>query len=286
MSHTNNRTQILYTSALMSMFIVAGSIIKAPFYDVKGANILSLLISGVVFVVAVPFISKALSYLFCTDKRNVLIKSLFLITSGSCLFVFFYSFFEYTKFVSDIMLPRGNRICIAVVFAVCIFCALASKTDAVLKFALISAVAVSAAFVVLFLLSAKNFNIRNIISFRDMYEFSFEGTLTYFLRVFLPALISAVYLILQGEKRFSHFAVGALWGFLLVLVCIFDSVLSFGFSLSSRLLYPYIEDISTVTVGSIFTRMDALAYFAFFAAYLVKCSVSLRFVFLLLKHSR
>ena len=125
-------------------------------------------------------------------------------------------------------------------------------------------------------MSAKTFDLKNLSGALRLSGFSISDTGVYFLNLVLPSI--AVLFFCMTDSGVS--ALGALCGVsagaLFCAVAVLDSVLSFGLSLAAKLSYPYIDDISTVTAGSLFTRMDGFAYFTFFACYVLKCAVCIK----------
>ena len=97
------------------------------------------------------------------------------------------------------------------------------------------------------------------------------------MKMVLPTVIAIAFIGSSGDtipRRTA--ALSFALGVVLTFTVVFDGILSFGLPLAAKLEYPYIDDISTVNVGSLFTRMDAFAYFAFFNCYIIKCAVCLK----------
>ena len=184
------------------------------------------------------------------------------------------AFSEYTDFIYGAVMTRADMWVIKAVFAFCVYFFAVSKKTAIYKFSLLAAVLASTVFIILFFLSAKTFDTHNLRGVFSITDFSLAQTADYFVKMFLPTVLCIMF-IGKSDKKLSVFSaiLGALYSIVLCLVVILDSVLSFGLPFAAKLSYPYISDISTVTVGSLFTRMDGFAYFAFFACYIVKCGV-------------
>lgn len=283
MSKTKSRRELLYTLSAVSLFLISGGLIKAPFGGNNIGNPLSFLISGALFIITAIALTKLFYYLFSLKKRNLTLKIVYGTFAAVLIAFAFYTFKEYVTFVYDIILPRTPKVFIAIVFAACVFFFIFTDRLPILKFSVISATAATLIFFAFFILSIKNFNNKNIFSSVDFnVTHSLKEIGKYYLTMFLPALIPIAFLSVKSKLSPISTAIGAGWGFLLCIICIADSVLSFGYALACRLDYPYIEDISTITVGSLFTRMDGFAYFAFFPAYLICCAITLKLAIFLL----
>ena len=280
------RREILLSTALISMFITASGLIKAPFSAYDYGNPLAILIAGLILAFILILMNKPIKSIWSFKGNGVLIKGLYILIAALLVLAAFFTAKEHTKFIYDIVLPRTSRFLIAAVFLACVFVFSLSESKALLKFSLISAFAVSLIFVVLFLLSVKNFSFKNVFyGVNTDAKLLIKDTLNYFLTMFLPALISLMFLSERGEVSAGSLLSGVSFGLFLISVCVLDSILSFGSVFATRLKYPYIDDISTVTVGSLFTRMDGFSYFAFFAAYLIKGAVCVRLAISILRRA-
>lgn len=257
------------SASLFTAFISANGLILIPF----GQSLLPFvfaLLSGAIFLplslLLFRFLPKEKRSKFITVLA-VTLAVLSFIVAGICAG-------EYCLFIYRAVLTRANMWVIKSVFALCVFLLAASKTSAIYKFAFLSAVFSAAVFFVLFFMSSKTFDTKKLSGVFSLNEFSLPVFLKYLLVLIIPAFAAVLFCALT-DNGISPLRVlfGTAAGGIFSLIVLFDTVLSFGLPLAAKLDYPYIDDISTVTAGSLFTRMDGFAYFAFFAAYILKCAV-------------
>ena len=255
--------------SLFAAFISANGLILIPFGKSLLPFVFALLL-GVIFLPLSLFLFRFLP----KEKRNIFITVsavvlavLSFLAAGVCAG-------EYSLFIYKSVLTRANMWVIKLVFAFCVFLLAASKTSAIYKFAFLSAVFSAEVLFVLFFMSAKTFDTKNLSGIFSLNEFSLPVFLKYLLVLIVPTFAAVLFCALTDSGISPlRVLIGTAAGGILSLVVLLDTVLSFGLPLAAKLDYPYIDDISTVTAGSLFTRMDGFAYFAFFAAYILKCAV-------------
>ncbi len=269
-----NRVSPVSFASLFCVFTVANGIITAPDYK---DNLIPLIIACVSGVLSAAVFTKLSEWFFCL-KNEILSGILYAALIAFAIVVAFVSAREYTGFVYESVLVHENRFLIKLIFAACVFCLSVSDIRAIYKFSFLSAVFVSIIFIALFFTSFKTFDLKNLKGVFSLSDIGFRQTANYCLRLFLSVFGACAFAAdsVNIRKKSLISGAGVACGVLLCLVIIFDTVLSFGLPFASRLPYPYIDDISTVTAGSLFTRMDGFSYFAFFVCYLLKCAVLTR----------
>ncbi|MBR5923682.1 MAG: GerAB/ArcD/ProY family transporter [Clostridia bacterium] len=267
MNNAKERPLIL-PAAAVAVFTVANGMIKAPYFS---GSILPFVAA---FILGVPaFCGVGILRLKLYGCCNLYVKrtALFIVFAFAG-FAAILATSEFSRFIFDDVLVHENYLVIKAVFAVCVFALSVCEENVIYKFSLLCAVLVSTVFFVLFLTSVKTFDANNIKSALTFSDFSLKQTGAYFARTILPALIAAVH-VCENKKAVKAGAFGIAWAFALCSLVLLDCILSFSLPLAAKLDYPYIDDISTVTVGSLFTRMDGFAYIAFFVCYLLKCAL-------------
>ena len=274
-------TPLISSAATVAVFTAANGLICAPY---SGTSILPF-VAAAAFAFFAVAVTQFLLIKISKERAEIPKRAVFLALSIASAFaaVFFLnvnviwiiSLREYSRFILDDVLTRGNYLTVKAIFTVCVFALAAAREHAIYKFSLLSAVLVSGVFAVLFFTSLKTFDAENLKSAISLTGFSFKQTAVYYFKMFLPTLPAAAF-VCGNEKAIKAGALGTAWAVLLCAVVLLDCILSFSLPLAAKLDYPYIDDISTVTVGSLFTRMDGFAYIAFFVCYLVKCGVCVR----------
>ncbi len=264
-------TPLISSAATVAVFTAANGLICAPY---SGTSILPF-VAGAAFAFFAVAVTQFLLIKISKERAEIPKRAVFLALSIASAFAAVFSLREYSLFIFDDVLTRGNYLTVKAIFTVCVFALAAAREHAIYKFSLLSAVLVSGVFAVLFFTSLKTFDAGNLKSAISLTGFSFKQTAVYYFKMFLPALPAAAF-VCGNEKAIKAGALGTAWAVLLCAVVLLDCILSFSLPLAAKLDYPYIDDISTVTVGSLFTRMDGFAYIAFFVCYLVKCGVCVR----------
>lgn len=266
-----NSKQTPFYIALISCFLAASSLLKAPFYKKSVTPVIVSFVAAILISIGFCY---ACDFVLRRITSNNIQRIIAIILAAAAVAVATFAFMEYTEFIYSAVLLRASKLLIEAVFAFCVFCVSISKKEGLYKFAFLSVLLASAVFIIMFLLSVKNFDIRNLSGIIQLKYFSLKQTGVYLLKMFLPAL-AAVLFIVKNERQPVALPIlsGVVFGGVIFAVTLLDSILTFGLPLAAKLTYPYLSDISTVTVGNLFTRMDGFAYFAFFACYIVKCGV-------------
>ena len=264
-------TPLISSAATVAVFTAANGLICAPY---SGTSILPF-VAAAAFAFFAVAVTQFLLIKISKERAEIPKRAVFLALSIASAFAAVFSLREYSRFIFDDVLTRGNYLTVKAIFTVCVFALAAAREHAIYKFSLLSAVLVSGVFAVLFFTSLKTFDAENLKSAISLTGFSFKQTAVYYFKMFLPTLPAAAF-VCGNEKAIKAGALGTAWAVLLCAVVLLDCILSFSLPLAAKLDYPYIDDISTVTVGSLFTRMDGFAYIAFFVCYLVKCGVCVR----------
>ena len=260
------------SASLIAVFTVANGLICAPFSGGGLWGFICALALGAIILPLILKVSKKAHF----DRGGFPGKAV-LVILALLSFLPAVSAFEYCEFVYKAVLPHSDMWLIVAFFTACVLYLSLSRDLVICKFAFLSALFIAAAVCLLFLMSAKTFDLENLSAAFDTSRFSFVEAGEYAVTLVLPAAVAVLYLRLTAKEiRVSAAMWGAAAGAVFSIIVVFDSVLSFSLPFAAKLDYPYIDDISTVTVGSLFTRMDALAYFIFFAAYVLKCAVCVK----------
>ncbi|MBO7519847.1 MAG: GerAB/ArcD/ProY family transporter [Clostridia bacterium] len=256
---------------VIAVFIAANGLIGAPF---SGGSLLGFSAALLLGIILLPLLLKVFKKIRLTGGIVFKATALFLAIAA---FLPAVTAYEYCEFVYKAVLPHADMWLIIILFAACVLYLALSNDSALYKFAFLSFVLNFAVVAALFTMSAKTFDFKNLSSAFKFSSFSFKETGEYACKLILPAAVAVLFLSISDKNTtVPQVLCGGAAGALFSAIVVLDSVLSFGLPLAAKLDYPYIDDISTVTVGSLFTRMDALAYFIFFAAYVLKCAVCVK----------
>ncbi|MBE6750186.1 MAG: hypothetical protein E7560_03390 [Ruminococcaceae bacterium] len=268
-----------HNASLIGLYILGNAIIFLP---TKNADEYTFLAFLVVSTMALPFymvISFLANKLFCKQDLNLPAKIIAIVVLiGVAVFALFCAadtLKDFLKFISLYVLVDTNPMFIVILFAVCVFVFLRVKHTDILKFSILAFLFSLAVTLFFFFATAHNYELRNIFIFKlpSHAEF-FKQAKPYLKEILFPLLlIPFLNLSLFGKLRTKTALVGIFSGISALGICVMGAVLLFGAELSGRLDFPFASAVSTVTMGRLFTRMDGLSYFVYFATALIKTVV-------------
>lgn len=262
---------------LAAIFILGDAVIILPSSD-SGNYPLSGFFIGVLAAILLYLISFSITNRFIGKSLLLILAAAYAFYNAAVTFI------RYTDFVDKILLPETPEFLIAAVFILSAVYLATRRQEVILKLALIAVFAAVAAVCLFFLLSAKDFKAENIFNY-GFPNFSqlLKSSKPYFINVALPALLIPAYSALfTGKSRVGAPFFGLITGLTLTLLCLLESLLLFGAPLAERLSFPLAAAVSTVTVGSLFTRMDGIVYCLFFLPALIKTAVCMKLAFVAL----
>ena len=270
-----------HLASLAAIFILGDAVIILPSSDSGNYPLLGFFI-GALAAILLYFVSFSITNRFIGKSLLMILAAAYAFYNAAVTFI------RYTDFVNKILLPKTSKFLIAAVFILSAVYLAARRHKVILKLALISVFAAMIAIVVFFLLTLKDFKAENIA----FYGFPSLRGLTnsakpYFLNIALPAILIPVYSpIFTDKSRAVAPFWGLITGLMLTLLCLLESLLLFGTPLAEKLPFPLAAAVSTVTVGSLFTRMDGIVYCLFFVTALVKTAVCIKLAFFALTKAK
>ncbi len=268
----NNQKEFsLHSVCLFAVFLLGNLIITMQNFSLLTAILLPLGCLGLFFAISL-FAKKARRF-----NRYFRIF-IYLIFVCFALFIAMSCAKDFVGFAKMQILPECHKCLLSLVFLVVLYFFIKQPHLSALKFALLSFFAVSFILILFFVLSFKDFQAENLI-YTNPNAFSVVKNI-------LPLSIPVVYL-LSNKSSIGSIKVlsGGFLGAALLTIAFLNAVLIFGKNAISSIHYPYAEAISTVTVGSLFTRMDGFAYFIFFICSLLKSGVCVKCASALLEKS-
>lgn len=263
--------------------------------DLKGVSLMSLYILGCGIInynftlASQPFVFLAVYIpVFCLffslfgfvfkplNKGRCLRFALWLLPCCVCFFSALGGIINYCKFIKKLILPQNSItsviICTAVFFTVLFF----TGNTAFLKYCLLIFVITAVFVIILFIGGIENFETADINFSAVNRNLCFNAVFT----ACVSALPIAVFWFSDGGNFNKKSAsLGVLIGFLSLLLCLAQSFLTLGNNFNSEFIY--IKSVSVISAGSIFTRLDGLAFFVISAAQTVNVTVCLKAI----KHS-
>lgn len=264
--------------ALFLLFYISDALILFPlkssdkyfFFGIIAAAVAGFLIFFVSLLLSDKIISQNGKPLYKVIKPLVLVA-----VAVYALFCAADTFSLFTDFAAKIMLGGNGKIISVVLFgAVCLFFATRRQED-ILKFCLLAAVFTVAVTVFFVLCNIGKYDMTNLsISIPKTADKIVYSMLPYLKIAVMPSILLAVYqktVFLRIHKRYA--ALSYIISNIFLMVCIVFSVAIFSLYFAAGLEYPFADAVSTISVGRLFTRMDGLSYFIYFACCLVRVSV-------------
>lgn len=279
-----------HSASLAAIFILGDSIMVLPYATSGRYAVLGFAIAAasafILYFAALPI---ARYFLIKPENGNIFRKAvsavLLALIAVYALSGAGQTFIRFISYAEKIVLPNNGKFFIAAIFILLTAALATRRHEVILKLSLIFLVFSIITVLLFFLLSAKDFKIENI-SFYAFPTFKelFKETLPFFSGVALPAvLIPSFEGLFYGRTRKTAGFAGLCIGLLLITLCLLDSLLLFGSELAARLDFPLAAAVSTVTVGSLFTRMDGVIYCLYFATALIKTAVCIKLCYFSVK---
>ncbi len=182
----------------------------------------------------------------------------------------------FLNFISKNLLRDTPNIFILLIFILPLLYFCFRNNKEILNFSLVSGLLCALLIIFFFFATFRDFTFKNIY----IYNFPkvkdlLSQSVMYIKSVTLPIAVLALYAKQLGVKKNTAFC-GVTVGSALLLLCIFNSILLFGTNFAGELSYPYASAISTVTFGSLFSRLDGFSYFIYFVSAVLKITVCVK----------
>ncbi len=282
MTRAKTKRRGLHQIALAALFTVGNTLLRFPWKNTGAGISISFPVSAIAAVCAVALVYPAAGKLLRAPFRKRIPR---MIAAGVfCAAVSAVSLFCAARCASDLLaffgetlLPRGTEVPFSALFlaaAVCLARAPRRSTDG---FALIVFFASCVAVAVLFLRGAPQF--RAEYGAVDFSVFSGADVLsgTLWAEVLLPMAPLAVYFGVTTPRRKGKSVrspvFGTLAGVGILLVCVLQTLLTFGAEYAAALSYPYSRAVRVVSVGQYAFRPEILSYLLDYSACLFRTAV-------------
>ena len=271
--------------AAVMIFVMGNTVITLPFC--KQENFLLVFLLSAVFCIAfilltIPILKYAFIYKQSVFKKIVLFVTVTAVVTAAA-YGAVSAFLDYISFVRDIQLSQTSGILITAAMLVLIVAFVICSGSAILKFCLLMAVITLAVVLLLFAVSIKMFDISYLNFSLNFSGVEFSASVKCFLKYFSVTVVPIAF-ALQTQQRtsVSNIISSASAGLLAVVLCLLQSVFVLGGAVY-QYSYPYIYAVSAFSSGSLFTRLDGLVYFMFFAVTAVKVGICVKTIVLIIK---
>ena len=277
------RRRGLHLISLAALFTVGNTLLRFPWANAEAGVIGSFLLSGTMAICTVLIGYPLVRSLFRKPMDHCVWRMIaaILLSVGIGAVAWFCaarSTEDALRFLEETLLPEKTSVPFSVLFLLAAVWLSRIPRRGVDLFAVIAYLAACAAVVVLFLRGVPQF--RTEYGVFDLPSFSAVGKS--FVRILpgtvLPMLPLAAYLALSapvshGRDVARPLVSGVFAGFGLMLLCVLQTLLTFGADYVATLAYPYSRAASVVSVGQYAFRPELLSYVPDYAATLVRTSV-------------
>lgn len=275
----------IHTACFVALFTVGNAVITFP---KAGTATVMGFATAVLAAVGAYFLSIAACRIAVgrgvKPKRAIKVPLLFSAAAISA-YCALDCFIDFCGFANALLLPESPNFAVAVLF-ILVVAVLSLKPNSVLmKLSLFFAACFVVAVPILILLTVKDFSVAglNIGGAEDIKN----GICASVQSIALPALLIPPYILIENKNApEASGTYGLLCGLTTTALCVLDSLLLFGTGLSEKLAFPFATAVSTVTVGTLFTRMDGPVYCLFFMSAVIKSVLCIRLCAALFKKMR
>lgn len=255
----------LHAIALCFLFVLGNAIFSLP---ISRVNVFSFILISCALNVGLIIIIRLL---FARCKKNKFaISSFTILIFIAAVYGAITTFLDFYTFLSHKQMPHATTL---LLFSFLLLIAVTFSTfrfSALLKYCLFIAIISAAIILVCFLLGIKNFTFSDFKTNFNKNAFSLNA----FSKYFLPNIIFVLLLYLKSDLfALKNVVLGNVLGYATLLAIGLQVVLTLGFTYID---FEYFNAVSTLSTGSIFSRLDGLAFFVFFATAITKVIICVK----------
>ncbi len=249
---------------LTIVFLIGNTVINLPFSDYPQGVILGFILSVILGYFYICLGSKKLS----NAKFSKLDRIFFALY---CLLSSLVTVRNFVTFSDRVLLPEISSVYPAILFVLLLWFLCRQDIKIIYKISIVSAVIIIISCAVLFLMSIEN------ISLSDFYKLNFhlKGIVYEAVSFLSISFLQSVILLrfINDYTEIKSIKKGYIIAVSLLFLCFVQSIGVFGISLTGKLLNPYADSVSIISLGSKSTRLEGFSYFLYFSATLIKSAV-------------
>ena len=270
----------LHKTALAALFTVGNSLIRYPWRNVDPDMLILFLLSVVGALIPAfllyPLFRKILRRrLSGHGLRMAAAVVLALLLGAYALFCVYRSCEDYLNFAMELILPGSNRILLALVFLVCAVWLSRVPEKGMDSFSLVCFVCVLVSVITLFCFGIPHFRTEYFKVRLPEGISELTGSLPVLLResLFPLTVLSGYFALVVPRKGERALAGGTAIGCGILLLCVLQTLLTFGASYAAELQYPYSFAVRIISVGQYFFRLEGFSYLLDYTACMVRAAV-------------
>lgn len=237
--------------ALSVLFTLGNAIISPPEF-----GIINLVLTLIISLVVVCFFGRLK---FC-QKIIALVSAICGVTTTAI---------DYIRFLKQEQMSNTSIVLLVVVFGIMVSFLGVIKPRAIYKYSLFAFLIVTVILALCLVAGIANFEYKNLAESIKKSNISANRILS----LFLPLVALSTFTQAENQPPKSMFF-GVIIGIFLLLVTMFQSALTLGTASN----FPYLKSVSTISVGSLFTRLYGLVWFVFFVTSVIKTVVCVKVI--------
>lgn len=257
----NNIPSITVTT----IFLIGNTVINLPFSEYPQGVIIGFFLSVILGYLFISLLGKRLS----KAKLSKADKVFFALY---CLFCATVTVRNFITFSDRVLLPEISSVYPSILFVLLLWFVCRQERKILLKLSVVSAVIIVISCAVLFLFSIKNIKLSSfsVLSLTDIKGILYEAA-AFLSMSFLQSVILIYFL--ECHSFTGSVKKGYIIAVTVLLVCFIQSIGVFGVSLTGRLINPYADSVSIISLSGKSTRLEGFSYFLYFSATLIKSAV-------------
>mgnify|MGYP004699749449 FL=1 len=280
---TNEKKPLgLHKIALAALFTVGNTLLRFPWRgggsETLWLFLLSVLGALIPAVVCYPLLRRLFrAPLADRPAKRVLAAAVALLLGMYAVFTAFDCMRDYLSFSFETILPGGGKPVLLLLFLGCAVWLSSVGDRGTDIFALLAFAAVALCTVGLFPAGAPGYRPENIaLKLPDGWQALLRPLLLLWRETLLPLVLLSAYFALVLPRRGERALVaGTAAGCGLLLICVLQTLLTFGSSLAARYPYPYAYAVRMISVGPYFFRLEGFSYLPDYLACLTRSAVCL-----------
>ena len=271
----------MHKLALTALFTVGNALIRYPWQQGGYQTLLYLLVSAVSAVITVlvlyPLFRRIWrSPLHGHSARRRWVAVLSVLFGVYALFCAWRSCGDYVEFSSRLVLPRGNSFLLTLLFLGCAGWLASLSARQADCFAIPAFLTVTVCILLLFTVGIGHFQWDAAADLWQWDASVLRPLPNLWRESVLPLTVFVLYVSLtvpSGGRR--ALAMGTGVGYLLLLLCVVQGILTFGAAYAAELEYPYSLAVRILSVGQYFFRMEGFSYAVDYLSCLTRCALCL-----------
>jgi len=283
MSRTNRKRRDLHKMTLAALFTVGNSLLRFPWRDATAHTPFFFLIFVCVTLIPAFFLYPLFRRLFraplsrCPYKKPLAILAAILL-GALALFFAWRSFADYLAYAVEMILPSGSRLPLAIGFLLCVAWLSRLSDKGMDSFSLLCFLGVAVGALALFFFGIPHYRAEYLRLSAPTEEIT-RLILALLRESLLPLTVLSAYFALVVPKNGERsLAIGTTVGSGILLICVLQTLFTFGARYAAELLYPYSFSVRIISIGPYFFRLEGIAYLIDYSTCLMRASICLALV--------